>query len=446
MTLVATATMVVICVLGVMMALAGLRQQRAEYQREAMIAEAVRVSDNVRLNGPPHVLSGGVSEAAQLFDADGRLIASSPDLKGLHEPMMSDADNGGISYTTQERCNLPAFPGTCVIVLKFPIHLRDGTWELYSATKAPVWYGHPAQLLALILGGLLLVAITAAGTHLIVSRTLAPVAAISGKLAKITESDLTHRVPMPKYSDELHELAQVTNRTLDRAQSAVEQQLRFASDASHDLRSPLTAMRTQIEQALMYPEETDWPKTADMLLGSVERLQHLVADLLQMSRLDAGYARPPEVVDLTGLVRCELDRRPRGVEVVRRLTDGVTVMGDRIGLSRLLTNLLDNAERHAESAVTVTVARRPGDQAEQAVLEVADDGEGIPRHLREEVFRRFVRLKASRLRDSGGTGLGLPIARQIAEAHGGTLTIEDSPRGACFVLRLPLHDSERSLP
>jgi signal transduction histidine kinase len=112
----------------------------------------------------------------------------------------------------------------------------------------------------------------------------------------------------------------------------------------------------------------------------------------------------------------------------------VIIRGDVLRLGRLLTNLMDNAERHAVDTITVSV-RVEGDWA---VLEVLDDGAGIAQDQREVVFRRFTRLDAARNRDAGGTGLGLPIARQIAEAHGGTLTIEDSDQGARFVLRLPL--------
>jgi signal transduction histidine kinase len=111
----------------------------------------------------------------------------------------------------------------------------------------------------------------------------------------------------------------------------------------------------------------------------------------------------------------------------------VVVTGDRLKLARLLTNLLDNAERHAESTIIVTLRRN-----EQAVLEVLDDGAGIAPDQREVVFRRFTRLDASRSRDAGGTGLGLPIAREIAQAHRGSLKIEDSDTGARFVLRLPI--------
>ena len=123
----------------------------------------------------------------------------------------------------------------------------------------------------------------------------------------------------------------------------------------------------------------------------------------------------------------------------------MVVIGDLQRLTRVLTNLLDNAERHAKSTITVTVRREP----DAAVLEVLDDGAGIPPEHREAVFQRFTRLDTARSRDAGGTGLGLAIARQIAEAHGGTLTIEDSLSGARFVLRLPYPengDEEASPP
>ena len=124
------------------------------------------------------------------------------------------------------------------------------------------------------------------------------------------------------------------------------------------------------------------------------------------------------------------------------------VTGDRSRLTRLLANLVDNAERHADTTIGVTVRRQPGSACDDqrfldgvAVLEVSDDGPGIPPDKRELVFQRFTRLDSARNKDSGGAGLGLPIARQIAEASGGTLRIEDSPSGARFVLYLPATSS-----
>ncbi|WP_157529814.1 sensor histidine kinase [Microtetraspora niveoalba] len=427
---VAGLVMALICATATVLVLVSAQARAVEYRKAQVIANALPIVERVALTGVPSSLPEKPGRAIQLFSPARRLVASTRNLPGTAP--MADLPPESTS-TTRKMCDLPAFPGQCKIVLNIPIHMANGTWRLYVAGPLPPWYGN-GTLLGLLLGGsLLLVAVTAAGAYWIVGRTLAPVRAISGKLATITASDLGQRVPVPKFRDELRDLAQTANETLDRAQAAVEQQLRFASDASHDLRTPLAAMRVEIEEAHMYAEETNWPEKCHVLLESVARLQDLVTDLLQIARLDSGMTGRRERLDLTELVACELGRRPRRITLIGRLTPGVMIDGERIALARLLTNLLDNAERHARSAVTVGLDRAGG----AAVLEVVDDGEGVAPDQREVVFQRFARLEASRRKDTGGTGLGLSIARQIAESHGGTLTIEDSDSGARFVVRVP---------
>ncbi|MFF5114072.1 sensor histidine kinase [Streptosporangium sp. NPDC000509] len=433
LTVMAGAVMALLCTVVAVFALLAVREASVEDRTQRLANHAVEMARQIRHGGiSPHLSTKRRNEAIQVFDPAGTLVTATSGFEAL-EPPISNLRPDVDSYVIARLCELHAFPGQCKIVISYPLHRADGVWLLNMAVDDVPWHVDPRLLISIAAGWLLLVGATTAGTYRTVSKTLEPVGAISGKLAQITASDLGHRVPVPKYQDELRDLAQTANKTLDRAQSAVEQQLRFASDASHDLRNPLAAMRVQIDEALMYPHETDWPRTANALLESVERLQDLVTDLLQIARLDAGISGRRDPVDLTGLVAAELDRRPRRVAVIRHLTPGVMINGERIGLARLLNNLLDNAERHADSAITVTLALEAG----TAALEVCDDGEGIAPDQREVIFRRFARLEASRRRDAGGTGLGLPIARQIAETHGGTLTIEDSPRGARFVLRLP---------
>ncbi|GAA0967246.1 HAMP domain-containing sensor histidine kinase [Acrocarpospora macrocephala] len=428
----ASAVMALICTAVAVFVLLALRDDAIGRRTEQLVANAVTVAAEIRHHGvSPRPPPWRPDTAVQVFDAAGALVAATPDM--AHQPPMTTLQPDVDAFATARQCD-GVFPGQCKIVIEYPFHTTSGVWRLDMAVSDVPWYVGPQLLLPLAAGWLLLVGATMVGTHRTVSKTLEPVRAIGGKLAQITESDLGHRVPVPKYQDELRDLAEIANKTLDRAQAAVEHQLRFASDASHDLRSPLTAMRAEIEEALMYPELSDWPQTANTLLDSVQRMQDLVTDLLRIARLDAGVRGRREPVDLADLVRCELDRRPRGVAVIRKLTPGVVIDGEPIALGRVLNNLLDNAERHADATITVTVTRQPG----AAVLEVCDDGEGVAPGQREVIFERFARLEASRSRDAGGTGLGLPIARQIAETHGGTLTIEDSPRGARFVLRLPV--------
>jgi signal transduction histidine kinase len=240
--------------------------------------------------------------------------------------------------------------------------------------------------------------------------------------------------------EEINLLAGTVNDTLDRLEGAYRQLRQFTSDASHDLRSPLTAMRTQLEDALMHPDDTDWPRMAGAVLTGVDRLQAIVTDLLTLARLDARAPLDLSATDLGRLVGEELDRHDYRMRIVRDLRRNVFVDCDPLRITRLLVNLLDNAERHATSLITVSV-RADGPTA---TLEVLDDGAGIAPEHRERVFDRFTRLDASRDRDSGGTGLGLAIAREIAEAHHGTLTIQDSEKGARFVLRLPVREAPQT--
>jgi signal transduction histidine kinase len=281
----------------------------------------------------------------------------------------------------------------------------------------------------------LITAMVAVWVSRAVGNTLAGVDAIRTELAEITATGLDRRVPVPE-PQEYRSLAETANDTLDRLEGAYQQLRRFTSDASHDLRSPITAMRVQVEEAKLHPDETDWPKMADAQEASLDRLQAIVTDLLTLARLDARAPLTHEATDLGRLVGSELDRRTYRVEIIRDFRENVFIDGDRLRIIRVLANLLDNAERHATSKITVSV--RAGGPT--AFLEVVDDGAGIAVEQREVVFDRFTRLEASRDRDAGGTGLGLAIAREIAEAHQGTLTLQDSERGARFVLRLPVCD------
>ncbi|REK86830.1 sensor histidine kinase [Streptomyces inhibens] len=282
---------------------------------------------------------------------------------------------------------------------------------------------------AMLIGLPLLLVVVAGVTWLVTRRALRPVEGIRGEMAAITAStDLSRRVPVPSSRDEIGRLARTTNETLAALESSVERQRRFVADASHELRSPIASLRTQLEVGVAHPELLDVP-------GAVEdtvRLQRLAADLLLLARLDAGE-RPAQVrVDLAAMVREERSQRV-GDRVPVRVGElvGVEVAGSRSQLARVLGNLLDNAQRHAASSVRVAVVR----EGEWAVLRVDDDGPGVPVGERERIFERFVRLDDGRARDDGGAGLGLAIARDVAVRHGGSLAVRE---GSVFELRLPV--------
>ncbi|MGW1392015.1 sensor histidine kinase [Streptomyces nigra] len=280
---------------------------------------------------------------------------------------------------------------------------------------------------AMLIGFPLLLAVVAGATWLVTRRALGPVEGIRREMAAITASeDLARRVPVPATHDEVARLALTTNETLAALESSVERQRRFVADASHELRSPIASLRTQLEVGAAHPELLD----LDGAVTDTVRLQTLAADLLLLARLDAGERPGDARFDLGALAREHAEGRA-GVTVT---ADEVPVAGSRAQVGRVLTNLLDNARRHARSAVTVGVRA----EGEWAVVAVADDGDGVPEADRERIFERFVRLDEARSRDDGGAGLGLAIARDVAVRHGGTLTVGRAPAGgALFELRLP---------
>ncbi|GAA3690298.1 hypothetical protein GCM10022224_064680 [Nonomuraea antimicrobica] len=210
---------------------------------------------------------------------------------------------------------------------------------------------------------------------------------------------------------------------------------RFASDASHELRTAVAGLRAELEEAGLHPDETDLGDLLAKALRDVDRLDAIITDLRVLAEMESGPPTLSRRIDLAALARDEIARRGDPIAVRFTAEPGVRVRAVPIRIARVLTNLLDNAQRHARHLVEVRV-RRDGDDAE---LSVTDDGEGIDEAERERVFQRFTRLTAGRRLDGTGSGLGLAIARDIAHAHRGSLGVGESETGgARFVLRIPL--------
>ncbi|MEU0691122.1 sensor histidine kinase [Streptomyces uncialis] len=285
---------------------------------------------------------------------------------------------------------------------------------------------------AMLIGFPLLLGVVSGVTWLVTRRAMRPVEGIRREMAAITASeDLRRRVPVPGTHDEVARLARTTNVTLAALEESVERQRRFVADASHELRSPIASLRTQLEVGAAHPELLD----LEGAVADTVRLQQLAADLLLLARLDAGERPGDARLDLAALVREELSQRVGDRVPVDQELAHAEVAGSRGQLARVLGNLVDNAQRHADGAVSVSVRVRDG----EAVLAVGDDGSGVPAGERDRIFERFVRLDDARSRDDGGAGLGLAIARDVARRHGGTLTVRDCPAGgALFELSLPL--------
>jgi signal transduction histidine kinase len=284
-----------------------------------------------------------------------------------------------------------------------------------------LWFGIP--ILILVVG---------AATYFFSGRALRPVEAIRSRVAEMSEKDLDQRVPVPAAHDEIRRLADTMNGMIGRLQDAQGVQRRFVADASHELRSPLATIAAGLE--LLQRDTTD-PATVTALRGETERVNRLVEGLLLLARADERGLQPRrEEIDLDEIADAEQGRPGEGGVRVAVRAEPVRVIGDRGQLVRVLRNLVDNARRHARAEVLVTVVR----DGDEAVLEVADDGPGVPEADRARVFERFVRLDDARARSDGGSGLGLAIVSEVVAAHGGTVELGEAPGGgALFRVRVP---------
>jgi signal transduction histidine kinase len=283
----------------------------------------------------------------------------------------------------------------------------------------------------LLIGLPLLLFVVAVTTWVMVGRALAPVDAIRREVDEISAAQLHRRVPQPDADDEIGRLAATMNRMLARLESARNSQRRFVSDASHELRSPITTIRQYAEVALAHPDRMTAQELADVVLAEQHRMQGLVEDLLLLARADEHAPLAREPVDLDDLA-FEEGHRLRATTSKRVDTSGVgaaRVQGDADALRRVFRNLGENAARHASSRVDIALA----DLGDDVVLTVDDDGPGIPESERERVVQRFVRLDEARSRDDGGSGLGLSMVEEVVRAHGGSMSITQSTLGGARI-------------
>ncbi|MCU7730224.1 HAMP domain-containing histidine kinase [Actinoplanes sp. KI2] len=300
-----------------------------------------------------------------------------------------------------------------------------------------------ALIVALLLGLPLLTLATGCAAFLFVGRTLRPVEAMRRQAASITSRNLHERLPVPAADDEIAALASTMNTMLDRIEASSAAQRRFVGDASHELRSPLATVQANAD--LLEAAELPSPAARSVVRIRTEsaRMARLVEDLLLLARVDNDELRlHRQDVDLDDLAYTEHERlaEMKPELAVRAAVEPVRVTGDADALLRVVRNLVDNAARHAAHCLTITV----GTHDHWAEIVIGNDGPPISAADRDRIFDRFVRLDDSRSRAGGGTGLGLSIARDIVQAHGGTLTVDDLTEGAAMRIRLPLPFNESS--
>jgi heavy metal sensor kinase len=289
-----------------------------------------------------------------------------------------------------------------------------------------------------------LLLLTAALGYWISGRALAPVDGMTRLARSIGLADLSRRLPVPSPSDELSRLAEAWNEMLARLEDSVTRIQRFTADAAHELRTPLTALRTTAELSVRRERESrDYRESLEQVVSISERMSNLLEQLLTLARGDtATPAKFFGLVDVSKLVQavCQ-EMQPlftaKNVRLRTNLEEGVSpVQGDAMGLKRILTSLIENGLKYtpADGEVSVTLHHQDSEQ----ILEITDTGCGIARESLPHIFDRFYRVDSSRDRRSGGYGLGLAIAQQIARFHDTEIEVGSvAGQGSCFRVRLP---------
>jgi two-component system OmpR family sensor kinase len=377
--------------------------------------------------------------SARVFDAEGNLLEQSTGAIALGPPEPGITDHNGMRVDTER---VISESGAITGYVQYGRSL-----DHVESTVDRVWL----LILGGILGGTLLASLAGVA---IAGRAMRPIASLTATARQIaTTRDPSRRMPQPAVDDEVGELALTLEemlRSLDGARAerevALQKQREFVADASHELRTPLTSVLANLEllqASLVAPGQDEDREVVDSALRSSRRMSRLVADLLLLARADAGRLdkhRRCDLAEVAGDAAAEAAPLMGARELIVDNEKPLRVEGSADELHRMVLNLLDNAARHtpAEAHVELSLRAEGGD----AVVEVADDGPGIPAALREQVFDRFVRGEGPADTARGtGTGLGLAIVGAVAQSHGGTVEVtESSSGGALFRARIPLAD------
>jgi signal transduction histidine kinase len=370
----------------------------------------------VVVNGQVIGESRGLHHSAALWHAGEPLVAPAPEFvpqtAGDVEVVSVPVQAGGVTANVVVVVSLDQFDHTVADVRRV---LEIGTPMLLGVVGIICW--------------------------LIVGRALRPIELMRREVAEVAivpGGRGHHRVAEPAHDDEVGRLARTLNAMLDRMEASTERERRFVSDASHELRSPIANIRTELEVALHHPGAADWNQVASEVLDQNERMERLVAGLLLLARSDEGsLIEASEPTDLAAVVTGLVADLPDGGPSLVVTMAPSTVRVPAVYAERMIANLIDNARRFASSTVTISVGPEVVDGRPVARVTVADDGPGVAEADRTRVFERFVRLDEARDRGEGGFGLGLAIVADLSRFYGGSIRVTGDGPGAHFVLDLP---------
>jgi signal transduction histidine kinase len=378
------------------------------------------------------VITGGDDVVVQLVSRDGKVVASDTNAT-MRRPLRS-------APGTSTDQSVPGQEDGFTIVAARIHGTAPITMVVVGRSTEQADRARDVAIALLSIAVPVVVALLALIVWVSIGRALQPVEAMRREANAITSAHLHRRLAVPPGDDEIPRLALTLNEMLDRIDQSHRLQRQFVSDASHELRSPLSAIRQTAEVAHAYPDKTSLPALAQDVLSESSRLENLVNALLLLARLDNTGSEPDKgLVDLDDLVLEEVTRVRRTTDVridVSRVSAG-QAEGSKILLGQVVRNLLDNAVRHATSEVSVSLQ----EDGDQVTMCVDDDGPGVAAADAGRIFERFVRLDEARAQEGGGAGLGLAIVQRIVEVADGVVEVGRSPLGgAQFRVVVPAAD------
>jgi heavy metal sensor kinase len=393
-----------------------------------------------------------VTHSVRIFSPEGRLVWKVSDTVSQQSISDSVLEQVRLGNTVFEFAQSP--DGTTVRHLFISIP-RHGQVQYVLQTESSLRRYRETLIglvILLIIGSGTMLVAAWIGSRWLAQKVLKPIAMLSAGAETISEAELEKRLTLESSYQELLQLAQAFNSVMDRFQRNVESQRRFVDHAAHELRTPLTIMQGNLEVALLKARTSE--EYREVIINNLEQVGRLIAltrSLLTLAKFSsdkppvhlAPLALEPLIHDVVAELTILFDERRITLSLESR--PAPPILGDAQWLKQALINLLDNALRYTPSGGTVTV--RLQTVGEGVVLAVEDTGHGIePEHL-PHLFERFYRSDWARAKDSGGTGLGLPIVREIAEAHGGSISVtSDVDKGSTFTLRLPAQTHQTTPP
>ncbi|MCU1365572.1 MAG: putative two-component system sensor kinase [Ilumatobacteraceae bacterium] len=431
----------VVLVVGAI-AVAGLLRRALEEDTQALLNQQIDEVAALAQSGElPEDLQAKGREIGQIqvYDASHHLVAATTGFAETSRlDIIAEPTGVGSRLSTVSGGRIDSDPDERYRIEARSIETPKGRYVIYGVSSLKAADNAVRTLaLALLAGVPLFVGVATWVLWRSVGRALGPVDAMRAEVDDIEASSMERRVTAPDTDDELGRLGRTLNHLLDRLDADAQRQRQFAADASHELRSPLASARTQLEVGLAYPDRADWTTTATDVLLEIDRLERLSGELLDFARTDARGRLPTlHALDLAELIDRAVTSTPPGdVPITWTMPSRpMPVLGDDDLLTRVLRNLLSNAQRHARTRITVTNATdRIGYR-----LTFANDGIPIDAEDRERIFEPFTRLDAARASDAGGAGLGLAISRRIARSHGGDLVCAAVGDDVAFVLSLPM--------